>query len=228
MNEILKVLVGSRAHGLNHETSDFDYRSVFWTPTCDLLKVGAKPKSTQWLEGDIDNTSWELGNFLNLATHCNPTILEVFLGPVQTSVGSAGYELRALFPSVWNSTGVKNAFVGYGLNQRKKFLDDKDNRREKYAVAYLRTLYNALELLKTGTFSVRMVDTEIFPTLVRWRKGEFETGEVIDTTAQWANKVEWAYNSVPHQETDTDAVNAFLLEFRRNHWYVGDTAYGRE
>jgi predicted nucleotidyltransferase len=72
MTTLLKVLVGSRAHKLHTETSDYDYRGVFVVPTEDFLKIGiAKPQQTSWIEGDIDDTSWEIGKFLFLATKCN-------------------------------------------------------------------------------------------------------------------------------------------------------------
>ena len=42
--EILRVLVGSRAHGLAQPDSDYDYRSVIRYETRDLLALGPKPK----------------------------------------------------------------------------------------------------------------------------------------------------------------------------------------
>lgn len=139
MKKILKVLVGSRAHGLHNEDSDHDYRGVFIQPTSEILKLGKTKRHTSWIEGKIDDTSWELGHFLQMAVKCNPTILEVFLSPIEEETEDCK-ELRALFPHVWNSNDVKNAFIGYGLNQRKKFLDGKDNRPNKFAAAYLRSL----------------------------------------------------------------------------------------
>lgn len=54
---ILKALVGSRAHGLHTETSDYDYRGVHVLPTRDILSLGFKYSGTSWLEGDVDETS---------------------------------------------------------------------------------------------------------------------------------------------------------------------------
>ncbi len=66
-NIILKVLVGSRAHGLHTEESDYDWRGVFVVPTEEIFKVGAKIKDTNWIEGKEDNTTWEIGHFMNMA-----------------------------------------------------------------------------------------------------------------------------------------------------------------
>ena len=46
--EILKVLVGSRAHGLADEDSDYDYRGVYVNATTDILSIGHKYKGNHW------------------------------------------------------------------------------------------------------------------------------------------------------------------------------------
>jgi len=224
MKQILKVIVGSQAHGLATPTSDFDYRGVFLNPTSEILRIGGSTQQTSWIEGKDDDTSWELGHFLFLATKCNPTILEVFLAPevpLEHLPGQEdvwGSQLRALFPYVWNSKGVHDAFMGYGFNQRKKFLDDKDKRAAKYAAAYLRTLYQAHELLTTNTFTIRIADTVIGETVRKWKFGTFTVGEVIQTCTDWQDKVEAAYAANPDKQTDIDKVNEFLLKVRQENW----------
>lgn len=235
MREILKVIVGSQAHGLATPTSDFDYRGVFVVPTRDFFKLGVKKiDNTSWIEGKDDDTSWEIGHFLNLAVHSNPTILETFLAPAVAMdasgkagdrvITSLGLELRSLFPHVWSSQKVMDAFVGYGLNQRKKFFDDKDKRASKYAVAYLRTLYQGWELLTTGTFTIRIADTEIGDILKNWKRMssteilQNHSGEVIQLCLQWEKKVKEAYKNNPDKQVNTDAINEFLLKVRKECW----------
>lgn len=234
-NSILKVLVGSQAHGLATPESDYNWRGVFVTPTRELLTLGGRSQQTTWIEGKEDDTSWEVYKFLQMAVKCNPTVLEVFLAPfagsvslgqedilshppdIATRIGYAG-RLRALFPHVWNSVDVKNAFIGYGLNQRKKFLENTDKRQKKYAVAYLRSLYNGWELLSKGTFTVNMTDTPIFATLKSWKDNKFTLGEVIDMTKHWEEAVERAYKDNPDKKTNMEPVNEFLLELRKDFW----------
>ena len=226
MKMILRVLVGSRAHGLAGPDSDYDYRGVFVRPTSELLSIGAKPYLTQWTEADkakgekLDDTAWEVGHFLQLATHCNPTILEVFAAP-RVDEGPAwsswGTDLRALFPYIWHPRGVRDAFLGYGLNQRKKFLDDKDQRGTKYAVAYLRVLFQAFVLLNVGTLPVDMTVSPIYDTLRKWRAGEYTKGDVINETEMWARRVELVFAGCK-QEPDLVKVNDFLLDLRKRHW----------
>ena len=215
---ILKVIVGSHAHGLALPTSDIDYRGVFVHPTSELLKLGERKNQTVWAEGQEDDTSWEIGHFLSLSIRSNPTILETYLAPRVDDGNPWGDRVRALFPYIWSSKGVHDAFIGYGINQRKKFLDNKDNRRAKYAAAYLRTLYNAWELLHTGTFTVRIADTPVGYQVRNFKQGSFTIGEVIDLCESWQEKVDEAYALHPDKETDLDRVNETLLAIRKEFW----------
>src|SRR3990167_11312657 len=120
---ILKVLVGSHAHGRAGPDSDIDPRGVFVHPTSAILSLGQKPSNTSWVEADKaagekdDSTAWELGHFLHLATHCNPTILEVFAAPV-VEQAEEGRALSMLFPPILSRKCRRDEFVGYGLNRR--------------------------------------------------------------------------------------------------------------
>lgn len=225
-NIILKALVGSRSHGLHNIDSDYDYRSVFVTPTSELLKLGAKYKSNSWIEGKVDDTSYEIGHFLHLATKCNPSILEVFKSPMQqiNPIGTGekhfsvwGDKLVDLFPYVWNPIGVFEAFRGYAHNQRKKMQDKKDGRQSKFAVAYLRTLINLCDLLRTGDFSVEIKDEEIKKDLLRIKSGDFTMGEVIDLAEGLLTEAEHLRDQCTHKP-DIDKVNEFLLDIRKEFW----------
>lgn len=223
MIQILKVIVGSQAHGLANENSDYDYRGVFVVPTPRLLLEEFLPSSerlkhTSWIEGKEDDTSWEIGKFLLMATKCNPTVLETFLAPQTTPRTALGFELQQLFPHVWNSTDVKNAFIGYGLNQRKKFFDNKDSRAPKYATAYLRVLYNAWELLSTGTFSVDLHGSPVYEQCKRFKAGDYQVGEVIQACFEWETKVLEAYKQNPDKQTNLEPINRFLLKVRKEFW----------
>lgn len=217
MKTILKVLVGSQAHGLADETSDYDYRGVFLAPTSDILKIRSKIKNTHWVEGKTDDTAWELEHFLDMATRGNPTIMEVFHAPI-VEADSLGTALRTLFLSVVDVKMLIKSHVGYGLNQRKKFLEDKDGRKSKYASAYLRTLYQCFTFLKTNIYPVNMVGTPIYETLLRYRRGDYDYGEVINTCLQWQQKIEDTPWAGIDRGADMNAVNDFLLTVRKENW----------
>jgi uncharacterized protein len=126
--------------------------------------------------------------------------------------------VRALFPAVWSSRGVREAFLGYGLSQRKEFLSISDKRRAKYAAAYLRVLYNGWELLQSGTFTVRIADTPVGDQIRAFKEGDFATDEVIRICDHWQNKIEEAYTRNPDKQVDMDKVNDVLLAIRREFW----------
>lgn len=162
---IIKTLVGSRAHGLEGPESDYDYRGIFVAPTSEILKLGGKADQISWNEGETDDTAYELSKFLFMALKSNATVLEVLHGPIKETT-PWGEELKSLFPYMWTSRGVLDAFRGYSLNQRKKFLEDKDNRPWKYAVAYIRVLLLGIELLRHGTITVNVSEqTKILNSL---------------------------------------------------------------
>jgi len=215
---ILKILVGSRAHGLADKDSDYDYRSVYVLPTSDILSLGYKYKGSSWMEGDKhDNTSYEIGHFLHLATKCNPTILEMFKAPI-VEITEEGKKLRELFPHIWNPKQTFDAFVGYGLNQRKKFLDKKDNRQNKYAIAYIRTLWNLIQLLETGTFDVEIKKHKpLRQILLNYKKGKYTPGEIINQ-AEYFTKLAQASLEDCKQKPDLEKVKQFLLKIRKETW----------
>lgn len=209
---ILKVLVGSQAHGLAGSTSDADSRSVFVIPTATMFRLGFKYEPARWSKGQEDEAAWEVGRFLFLAVQCHPQILEAFVAPVLLA-NPWGEELRALFPAVWGSQQVYDTFIRYSENQRKKFLDKKDGRPEKYAAACLRVLHNLCELLETGTFTVRIADTGVGETIARVKTGTFRSGEIIDLAEGWAQEAARRLARCRHQP-DLDKVDEFLVRLR--------------
>jgi len=209
---ILKVLIGSQAHGLAGPDSDADYRGVFVIPTAWLFRLDFKYKGSRWTEGHEDETYWEIGRFLSLATHGHPLVLETFLAPVVTA-DPWGQELLALFPAAWQPQSAYEAFVSYALNQRKKLLEKKDARPLKYALAYLRVLWNLCELLQTGSFTVRVTETPFGETLVKVKAGAFSTGQIVDTGERLIQEATRHLALCTHQP-DHEAVNAFLIRLR--------------
>ncbi len=179
MLTILRVLVGSQAHGLATAKSDQDFRRVYVMPTENMFHLGFKYPGTEWTKAEGDETAWEVGQFLLLATQCHPHTLETLLAPVVT-VDQWGNQLRSLFPAIWSPDQAFAAFTNYARNQRTKFLDQKDGRPAKYAAAYIRVLYNLRELLESNTFTIKISTTSIGPTLAEIKNGAIRIGRVID------------------------------------------------
>ena len=211
---ILRVLVGSHAHGLAGPESDKDFRSVFVMPTVEMFRVGFKYQGARMMKEDADETSWEVGHFLQLAALCHPLVLEAFVAPVE-AMDDWGKKLVALFPSVWSPQTAYDAFIQYSENQRKKMLDKKDGRPAKYAATYVRILFHLCELLERGTFSLNIADSPIGKTVRRIKEGHYRPGEVIDLGEHWTEEAARRIASCSHQP-DYEALDDFLMAIRKS------------
>lgn len=218
---ILRVLVGSRAYGLERPDSDYDYREVVAYPTSEVLSLGGVQKEESWDLGRVaprqDETAYELRHFLDLACHSNPSILEVFRAPVEEEHSEYGPRLRDLMQYVWEPKRVADAFGGYSKNQRKKFLENKDGRRWKYAVAYLRVLYQGIDLLLTGDFHLPL-NRGRTDFLRRVGLGAVSMGDVVEAAEKHREALELLSEQHAKKSKDLGPVNEFLLDVRKNHW----------
>jgi len=210
---ILKVLVGSHAHGLASKESDRDYRRVYVIPTENMFQLGFKYPATRWIKGDGDETAWEIGQFLLLATQAHPLILETLLAPVITA-DEWGEQLRVLLPAMWSPQKAFEAFTNYANNQRTKLLDKKDGRPAKYAAAYIRVLYNLCELLMSGSFQIRVADSPAGERLARIKNGQYRLGDVMDWGEELTEQAQQLI-TVCRDESDLPRINDFLVAIRR-------------
>ncbi len=229
---IMKCLVGSRAYNLANEFSDIDTKSVFLWPTSRLLEIGPEPKIKQTIREDEDNMSMEVEHLLRLGLSSNPTILELFKSPILESDNiKMAEELRSLFPYVWSSKGIYNAYTGYSHSQQKRMFNESNafKERSKLAVAHLRVLIQGIELLRTGTFSVEVLNK--YDVLIglkehhAWnaylmdvKNGVIDIGQIINTSELLKAELEKAYQENPNKEKNLEPVNDFLINIRRNYW----------
>ncbi len=243
--EILRVLCGSRAYGLHDDDSDFDfdYRGVFVVPTRQLLEIrmdGVKPKETRWIEGSKeDDVAWEVGHFLRLAVRCNPTVLETFVAeviPIPDAAGhvcdaelcrhDSGYTgaLRGLLRAVVSRKRVYESYRGYAHNQRKKMFEPTGGvrggeRKDKFAVAYCRALWQGVTLLTQGELRLWLPTDDFRDFLRRIKAGNYRTSEVIDVAEVLESRLVTAYlGSSMQEEPELGAVNEFLLTVRKDFW----------
>jgi len=224
---LVTALVGSHAHGLDRENSDKDYRSIYIKPTSDILSL---PFSTTYGSHDFnkgnDVVAYEIGHFLSLAIKSNPSILEIFAAPWEYEKSNVlntvkyGYELRKLFPYVWSSKYVYDAFSGYSYSQRKKMVDISSlnsSKQFKLGATYLRILLLGIELLSYGILNIK-ISTEWITPLRQIRNGEWSTEKILDTGSILQNSFETAYKLNPSKEVNLDPINTYLLDIRKEFW----------
>jgi predicted nucleotidyltransferase len=168
MKILTKVVVGSRLHGLHNENSDYDYRGIHIHPLIDVLSPFKQTKNTDWIEGDEDNTSFELADFCKSATRGNATILEVFFSDYIVETSPIADELRANYRKFFDTDAFVMASRGYAHNQYNKMqLFEPDARTPKFAIAYLRVLWQCAEMLENGTFPCRIDDPDLKQFMLR-------------------------------------------------------------
>lgn len=177
MKILTKVLVGSRLHGLDNEKSDYDYRGIHIHELKEVLSPFKTLKNTTWIEGDEDNTSYELADFCKQATHGNATILEVFFSDKVYETTPIADDMRENWRKFIDTDKVVMASRGYASNQLNKMqlFDDvgvKDQRRtSKFAIAYCRVLWQCSEFLRTSEFPCQITDTALRSFLLKLKSG---------------------------------------------------------
>jgi uncharacterized protein len=147
---VLATVVGSRAFGLDTDTSDTDVRGTYLAPTSTFWGLVPPPAHVEGPEPE--RFSWELGRFCELALKANPNLLEVLWSPlriVTTPVGEELLELRAAFLSQL----AYQTYNGYVLSQFVKIEADLRRRgapKWKHVMHLVRLLLSARTLLATG------------------------------------------------------------------------------
>lgn len=171
MKILAKVLVGSRLHGLHREDSDYDYRGIHIHSLQDKLSPFKTLKNTTWIEGDEDNTSYELADFCKQAVHGNATILEVFFSNRLVETSPLHKEMQENWAKFMDTHRFIMASRGYAHNQWNKFYNFEDigakgqERTAKFAVAFLRVMWQCEQFLLTGEFKCDVSGSDLYPLL---------------------------------------------------------------
>lgn len=218
MRVLTKVLVGSRLHGLHNEQSDYDYRGIHIHNLDEVLSPFKKLKNTSWIEGDEDNTSYELADFCKNATAGNATILEVFFSDQIIETTPIADEMRANWRKFIDTDRVVMASRGYASNQLNKMqlFDDigvKDQRRtSKFAIAYCRVLWQCAEFLRTGDFPCQITEQPIKAFLLKLKSGwkDEYIPECTELFSQLQARVTDEWKSADKLKPDTEWIEGFI------------------
>ena len=158
MKQIAKVVVGSQVHRTADKKSDWDYRGIFMADKIDIFSPFKNLKNTSWIEGNEDNTSYELREFCKLATKGNATILEVFFSDMIIETSDIHKEMQDNWYKFMNTRNFIAASRGYASNQYKKALSYDDlgalnqPRTAKFVISFLRVMWQCEMFLKEEKF----------------------------------------------------------------------------
>lgn len=158
MKTLARVVVGSRLHSTANEQSDWDYRGIYADDLKDALSPFQTHKVTSWIEGDEDNTSYELREFCRLATKGSPTILEVLFSDQVIETSPEHKVIRENWKKFMDTRAFIRASRGYANNQYKKALsyDDLGERGQlrtaKFIIAFIRVMWQCSQYLLHDTF----------------------------------------------------------------------------
>jgi hypothetical protein len=211
---ILRVVVGSRAYGLDEPGSDTDRRGVFLPPADLHWSLFGVPEQID--DEPAQEIYWELQKVLVLGLKANPNVLECLWSPHVEHATPLGRELLALRPSLLSQL-VFQTYSGYVGSQFKKLEADVRQRGEpkwKHVMHLLRLLQAGIHVLRTGDVPVHVGDQR--ERLLAVRRGEVAWPDVErwrqDLHAQFTASA--AATQLPVRP-DYEAVDAFLRRARR-------------
>jgi len=174
---IFKTLTGSHLYGLNTDTSDIDYLSVYLPDKKDIFGLNTKDfinlstnKNTKNTVNDIDEMSYSLKKYLKLLLKNNPNIIETLY-----SRGKNLITLDPIFEYLYInknkivSKKVYTTFLGYAKSQKDKLLNKslRFNNLTK-AIKDIEIKYN--KLLNTK-YKLTEEDSIYFNTILKYYKG---------------------------------------------------------
>lgn len=230
---IMRVIIGSQAHGIADADSDWDFREVFVIPTQRILtsSIYGPPKDAYTNEGsgdDADRAGWEVAKIINMAMHGHPNSVEVFYAPDAPDSGGelSNYhtilanDLRSLVPAIIPMKGFVEGSLGYAHNCIVKLM--KGDRRKKWASTYLRSLVVCRDYLEHGEWRVRVdtMDSEDSAMIIAAKNDDISNGEVVNygDILEREVKVLGQTSTFLTDEPDRELAAKFIHQVRLQFW----------
>lgn len=211
---ILRVVVGSRAYGLDNEQSDTDVRGIYLPPAEMQWSLYGVPEQLE--NEERQECFWELQKFLVLALKANPNVLECLYTPLIEHASPLARELLAMHDAFLSKLAFQT-FNGYVLSQFKKLEQDLRATgaiKWKHAMHLVRLLLSGIGLLRDGVLPVAV--TQHRERLLAIKAGS-ESWESVNAWRLALHKEfeqAFAETKLPDRP-DYERVNAFLVRARQ-------------
>lgn len=211
---IYRCITGSRAYGLDTDTSDTDLRGIYLAPAELQWSLYGAPE--QFEDNATQSCYWELQKFLVMALKANPNILECLYSPLVDKVTPIGERLLAIRDR-FLSQMIFQTFNGYALSQFKKIEQDLRNHGEvrwKHAMHLVRLLITGTATLREGRVPVHVGTRR--DELLAVKRGELSWERVNAWRQELHRDFELALTETKLPERpDYEAANDLLVEARK-------------
>ncbi|PCJ19388.1 MAG: nucleotidyltransferase [Candidatus Cloacimonadota bacterium] len=211
---IFKCIIGSRAYGLEVESSDTDLRG-FYLPSADLhWSLYGVPEQLE--DQQNDECYWEIEKFIKLALKANPNILECLYTPMIVKSSELANDLLEQ-RDIFLSKLLYQTYNGYVLNQFKR-LNHKFSKsgviKWKHAMHIIRLLLSGITAIQEGFVSVDI--SKYRDSLLSIKNGEVSISEVNKWRLSLHEEFEISYKktSLPDLPNYKKA-NEFLIKARK-------------
>lgn len=220
-NIILECVVGSQMYNLDTPESDIDIKGIYVIPTAELLNTmgGFKKIDKVHDHNDPDWAYFEVQKYMSLVLKGNPTALELLYANEYTQLTEDG-QLLIDNRSAFLSKKIKNAYIGYALQQVKRKYRNASDITEYRAGKHVRHTWRLIkqyeQLATTGTLQPRLTDSERAECFAFMDKSYEEVYDWFRENKERLEKID----SVLPDEPDYDKVNKILATLR-NKYYEG-------
>ena len=212
---IFQCVIGSRAYGLETETSDTDRRGIYLPPAELHWSLYGIPEQLE--DKATEECYWELQKFMVLALKANPNVLECLYSPIVEHATPLAQELLDMREAFLSRLAYQT-YNGYVMSQFKKLTGDIRNKGEvkwKHVMHLIRLLLSGVTLLRDGFVPVR-VPEEQKVKLVAIKSGEMAWEECEAWRLALHAEFDAALAGSPLPERpDYERVNGFLVRARR-------------
>jgi uncharacterized protein len=212
---IYRVIIGSRAYGLEDEHSDTDRRGIYLPPANLHWAMYGVPEQIE--NKANEECYWELQKFLVLALKANPNVLECLYSPlVETCspIAAKLLEVRSMFLSQL----IYQTYNSYVLSQFKKMEQDLRNHgavRPKHAMHLIRLLLSGITILREGFVPVQVEQHREALLAIKYEQTSWD--EVNAWRLRLHEEFDRAFSQTQLPERpDYNRANDFLLRARRS------------
>lgn len=211
---IFQCVIGSRAYGLEDESSDTDRRGFYLPPAELHWSLYGVPEQLECDE--TQEAYWEIQKFVVLALKANPNVLECLYSPLIEKTTPLAEELLAM-RECFLSRLVYQTYNSYVMSQFKKMQADIRNHGQvkwKHVMHLIRLLIAGVHVLREGDVPVRV--DEHREKLLAIKRGEVPWEE----TEQWRLDLHAGFDDALKttplpDRPDYERANAYLIHARR-------------